>query len=157
MNSNNINFNINNINAINNNAQINHNFNNNNNLNNIMNMNNILKQNNNPNIQNIINNKLINNSMKKIDKKLFNEDHIGFGHKINIKFSTSEGSKISICTSSYTTIEQLLKNFMKRIGINEAYINKLVFSYNLKRLYPNSQEKIEDILKDNCEINVIGI
>ena len=155
LNSNNINFN-NNIIGINNNAQINHNFNNNN-LNHIMNINSIFNQNINPKNKNIINNKLINNSMQKIDKKIFKEDHKGFGHKINIKFSSSEGFKISICTSSYTTIEQLLKIFMRRIGINEAYINKLIFSYNLNRLYPNSQEKIEDVLKDNCEINVIGI
>jgi len=155
LNSNNINFN-NNIIGINNNAQINHNFNNNN-LNHIMNINSIFNQNINPKNKDIINNKLINNSMQKIDKKIFKEDHKGFGHKINIKFCSSEGFKISICTSSYTTIEQLLKIFMKRIGINEAYINRLIFSYNLKRLYPNSQEKIEDVLKDNDVINVIGI
>ena len=46
---------------------------------------------------------------------------------------------------------------MRRIGINEAYINRLVFTYNIKRLFPNSQEKLKDVLKNNCEIMVIGL
>ena len=154
----NIDFNINNqiynINGINNNAQKNVNFINNNiisnnNVNNFMNINNIFNQNN-----NISNNAMI--RRKRRNNTLYNEDHIGLAPKINIKFN-SEGSKISICTSIFTTIEQLLKNYMRKIGINEGYINRIKFFIKNQRLNPNSQENVGDKLLDNDEIQVIGI
>ena len=160
--NNNINFNnnnkINGINGMHNFSQINPNFVNNNiisnnNVNNFMNTNNIFNLNNNPRNHLIINNIPFNRSCKTLN----NVDHIGLAPKINIKFKSAEGLKISICTSIYTTVEQLLKIFMRRSGINEAYINRITFSNNNERLNPNSQEKVGDKLLNNCEINVFGI
>jgi len=151
----NIDFNINNqiynIIGINNNAQKNFNFINNNiisnnNVNNFMNINNMFNQNNN----------ISNNAMIRRNNTLYNEDHIGLSPKINIKFN-SEGSKISICTSINTTIEQLLKNYMRKIGINEGYIYRIKFFIKNQRLNPNSQDNVVDKLLDNDEIQVIGI
>jgi len=158
-NNNNMNFNNNNkmirfngINFINNSNTINNNIINN--TNNFMNINSVFNQNNNPN-NSLINNILFNSILR--CSTLDNEDHISLDPKINIKFKSTEGLKISICTSINTTVEQLLKNFMRKSGINEVYINRIIFSNNNQRLDPKSQDKIGDRLLNNCEINVIGI
>ena len=159
--NNNMNFNNNNIinrfngiNFINNNSTINNNIINNNNTNIFMNINSVFNQNNNPN-NNLINNILFNSILR--CSTLDNEDHISLDPKINIKFKSTEGLKISICTSINTTVEQLLKSFIRKSGINEVYIKRIIFSNNNQRLDPKSQEKIGDRLLNNCEINVIGI
>ena len=101
-------------------------------------------------------NNISNNAMIRRNNTLYNEDHIGLAPIINIKFN-SEGSKISICTSIFTTIEQLLKNYMRKIRINEGYINRIKFFMKNQRLNPNSQENVGDKLLDNDEIHIIGI
>ena len=160
-NNNNMNFNNNNkmnrfigINIINDNNTINNNIIRNNNANNFMNINNTFNLNNYPN--NFLTNNILFNSMLRCNT-LDNEDHISLDPKINIKFKSTEGLKIAICTSIYTTVEQLLIIFMRKSGINEVYINRIIFSYNNQRLNPKSQEQIGDKLLNNSEINVIGI
>ena len=143
---------FNGINFINNNNTINNNIINN--TNNFMNINSVFNQNNNPN-NSLINNILFNSILR--FNTLDNEDHISLDPKINIKFKSTEGLKISICTSINTTVEQLLKSFMRKSGINEVYIKRIIFSNNNQRLDPKSQDKIGDRLLNNCEINVIGI
>ena len=121
-----------------------------------MNINNI-NQNNNPNNHEIINNQLINISMQKINNNVFNENQMNPEPKFNIQFNSIEGFKISICISPNSTIEQLLKAFMRRIGLNEANINWLMFLYNTEKLHPKSQERIKDKLFNYSKINVFGI
>jgi len=63
----------------------------------------------------------------------------------------------SITSPIYTTIEELLKIFMGRKRINEININRIIFSINNQRLDPKSQEKVGNILYNNCQIYVTNI
>ena len=120
-------------------------------------MNNIFNQNSNPSNLPIINNILFNNEMQRINESLYNSYHIAFAPKFNINFISSEGLIFSITTPIYTTIEQLLKIFMGRKRINENYINRIIFSINNHKLDPKSQEKVGNILFNNCQIYVTNI
>ena len=67
----------------------------------------------------------------------------GGGYVINVTMSASTGNKVVIKASPDTTIEELLKMYMKRMGLSNDSIGKdVMFLYNGAQLDCKSQEKI---------------
>ena len=58
----------------------------------------------------------------------------------------------------YLTINELIKNFSKKIGINEKDLKSLIFVYNTMLLDPHDHRSISSIyLLDGCHITVVEI
>ena len=149
----------------------NYNINNNNIINNL-NTNNFINNNfNNININNnIINNKK-NNEIKSNDKEeiinkkilpknvfIKGDYFISEDNKINIYFTSPLELKIRISSPPYLKINELFKNFAKKVGINEKYLNtSLMFIYNSSLLDPNDQRPITCLFNNKCFITVVEI
>ena len=179
-NMNNINFNnniINNNNIYNNNNNFNgninlnngNNFNNNMNYNNKNNFNNNMNHNNN----NVGNNRLNFSddnitiaSNKKFKVLLPREDKTEYetniknnnNNMINIALKATSGLKINVATSVNTTIEELLKIYVKKVQLPESVINDdIVFLFDGKRLEADSQIEVGNMFINGAIITVIDV
>ena len=169
-NFNNNNPNINNPNNNNFSNNYNNNFNNNFNnfMNNFFNNNNINQNNNNINMN--FTNPSFNNNMPKnsgqLKELLPREDRViqenvpNFkgGRNINIVLQASTGLRVMISTSEYTTIEELLKIYVKRGNLPEFVINEqIVFIFNGEQLISTPNETVGNKFTDGAEIIVADV
>ena len=164
-----------NYNQINNNMNITNinSINMNNNLMNIMFQNMFMMQyfnnsnNNTTNNGNLKNNNEIkfNDKNKIITKRLLPKQDIIKGdyfypeeNKTHIRFITPSGIKIIVPSPFYLPINELIKNFSKKIGINEKDLKSLIFVYNAMLLDPNDHRSISSIyLLNGSHITVVEI
>ena len=166
-NYNNPNCNPNNINFPNN---YNNNFNNNFNnfLNNFFNNNNINQNNNSINMNS--NNLGFNNNMSqssgKLKELLPREDKVieenvpnyKGGRNINIVLQASTGLRVMISTSEYTTIEELLKIYVKRVNLPEFVINEqIVFIFNGEKLVSTPYVTVGQMFTEGATIIVADV
>ena len=64
----------------------------------------------------------------------------------NILFEASTGLKVMIKADINTTIKELLKMYIERIGLNESFIDKdIVFLFTGEKMDSKSEEKITKI------------
>ena len=62
----------------------------------------------------------------------------------NIRFDASTGIKVLVKLDKETTIEQAIKQFVKKLGLHENVIkDDLIFLFNGKKLDVHSQERIK--------------
>ena len=61
----------------------------------------------------------------------------------NIKFDASTGIKVIVNVSKYATIEQAIKEFVKKLGLGENVIdNDLIFLLNGSKMDAHSQDPV---------------
>ena len=135
-----------------------------NNQNNMMNQNNNNSNNNNGSNVNTNNNSATTSSNKLVEllpreEKLIRsqkiESNSGIGNIINIALNASTGLKVIIPISSECTIETLLKEYAKKVGIPESVLGtKIVFLFNGGKMEIHSQEKLEKYFKNGAIITV---
>ena len=71
---------------------------------------------------------------------------------------SSTGHKVVIAASADTTIKNLLKIYIKKIGLNLNVIGKdFMFAYNGTKLDDNSHQSIGSIFRNNGVISVYDI
>ena len=72
----------------------------------------------------------------------------------NIKFDASTGIKVIVTVSKYATIEQAIKEFVKKLGLGENVIdNDLIFLLNGGKMDAHSQDPVTT-LPDLASITV---
>ena len=87
-----------------------------------------------------------------VDKKIISKNN----EFININFRASTGLNVLISASKKTTIKELIKMYLERIGLKEELKNLLLFTFDSKSIDTNSEETIERF-KNLSIINVIDI
>ena len=76
--------------------------------------------------------------------------------KLNIIMTASSGLIISLPTPPYVTISQLLKNYVKKIGLGEHVLKKdLTFLFNAELIKYNDNRPISAIFQDNMNVTVV--
>ena len=143
------------------------NFNNNNQYQNMRNNN--MNYNNNNNNNNIPRNNDISNNRSKGENKpkelLPRKDKTEYEtvykgnnpNMINIALNASSGLKIMITTTVDTTIAELFKIYVKKVGLPESVINnEIVFLFDGEKLEANNRQ-IGYLFKDGAKILVIDV
>ena len=128
----------------------------NNNMNNMNNMNNNMNNNfNNPQSQSMpnINNNNNNNQPPEPQGNIPRKEGVIYDTNTsfppdakvkNITFEASTGLKVVINIDSKTTVKDLIKRYINRIGINESLIgNGVLFLMNGRQMIPDSTQSIE--------------
>ena len=147
----NINQNLNNNVANNSFLNINQNLNNNENLND------------NENVFNNNGNIYIPNSLEEIIPRkeetiYMNKEKQNQPNTINIMFASEKGYNLMMTSSKFITFKQLFKDYMKRLGLPDYHIGvNIQFTYNQKRLNPNSHVQIGEILRNTARIDVLDL
>ena len=96
--------------------------------------------------------KLLPRKKQLIKKDLFKTKE----YKMNIIFRTSTMFEVNLPTPPYITIKELIRNYLKIIGINENDSKKSIFFvYNAKVLDINDELPIESIFRSDSIVNVI--
>ena len=143
--------------SINNNTiNINEQMNKNNQMNNFNKMN--MNINNTMNFMNINNINYINNKNEPVENNNFKDDikdpkdiNIMYkepnGNKLFI-FQTSLGLKVNMYVSNIITINDLIKTYLKEVGLDENYVKKFIFLYNGSELdiYSKSDMLFKDMI-----------
>ena len=86
------------------------------------------------------------------DKKIISKNN----EFININFRASSGLNVLISAPKKTTIKELIKMYLKRIGLTEEEKNLLLFTFDNSSIDTNSEETIEKFKNLNT-INVTEI
>lgn len=82
----------------------------------------------------------------------------GSGFIINVTMTASTGHKVVIKASGETTIEDLLKMYMKKMGLSPDSIGKdVMFLFNGAQLDPKSQEKLGSKFRVTAAITVYDL
>ena len=65
--------------------------------------------------------------------------------------------KTNIFCNGKTTVEELIKKYAKKAGLNnnDIYNNKIYFLYNGIKISPQDNIRIKDCLNNGCEIKVV--
>ena len=80
------------------------------------------------------------------------------GYIINVTMNASTGHKLVIKAGSDTTIDELLKCYMKRMGLSQESIGKdIMFMYNGAKLQPDDKQKICTMFRNAAAITVYDI
>lgn len=80
------------------------------------------------------------------------------GSIINVTLNASTGHKVVIKAGSDTTIDELLKSYMRRMGLSQESIGKdIMFMYNGAKLLPDNKAKICTIFRNAATITVYDI
>jgi hypothetical protein len=80
------------------------------------------------------------------------------GYVINVTMSASTGHKVVIKAGPETTIEELLKMYMKKMGLSTDSIGKdVMFLFNGAQLEPKSQDKIGSKFRVTAAITVYDL
>ena len=96
--------------------------------------------------------KLLPRKRQLIKKDLFKTKE----YKINIIFRTSTMFEVNLPTPPYITVKELIRNYLRIIGINEKDSKKSIFFlYNAKALDINDELPIESIFQNGSIVNVI--
>ena len=96
--------------------------------------------------------KLLPRKKQLIEKDLFKTKE----YKMNIIFRTSTMFEVNLPTPPYITIKELIRNYLRIIGINENDSKKSIFFvYNAKVLDINDELPIESIFRSDSIVNVI--
>ena len=96
--------------------------------------------------------KLLPRKKQLIEKDLFKTKE----YKMNIIFRTSTMFEVNLPTPPYITIKELIRNYLRIIGINENDSKKSIFFlYNAKALDINDELPIESIFRSDSIVNVI--
>ena len=104
-------------------------------------------------IQNIVinNNNMMSNNpfqMQMMNIKMDNNinDNEVFGLKYNVKFHTNTGMLNNIIVDGETTIKEMIKMYLKRIGKNELIdLEKIYFLFNGKIMNIYDDKKVKDL------------
>ena len=67
--------------------------------------------------------------------------------------------KTNIFCNGKTTIEELIKKYVKKVGLNnnDIYNNKIYFLYNGIKISTQDNIQIKDCLHNGCEIKVVDV
>jgi hypothetical protein len=77
---------------------------------------------------------------------------------INIMFASEKGFNIMMTVSKFITFKQLFQNYMDRLGLPYYHIGvNIQFTFNQRRLNPNSEVQIGEILQNNSKIDVLDL
>jgi hypothetical protein len=79
-------------------------------------------------------------------EKVIRENNISLNDQnmVNISFDASTGLKVIIAAPKSITIKELIKKYIRRIGISENHIGKdIIFLFNGGKLEPFSDETIQ--------------
>lgn len=80
------------------------------------------------------------------------------GSIINVTLNASTGHKVVIKAGSDTTVDELLKSYMKRMGLSEQSIGKdIMFMYNGAKLLPDNKAKICTMFRNAASITVYDL
>ena len=93
-------------------------------------------------------------------KTMGKKNNKSMSQKYNISFlRVINRIKTNISCNDKTTIEELIKNYAKKIGLknDDIYNNKIYFLYNGSRISTQDKIKIKDCLKNGCEIKVVDL
>ena len=155
-----------------NNMNMMNNMNNMNMMNNMNNMNNMNMMNNMNNMNNYMNNENNGKVMKnrnsykreppkelipRIDRSLRADYYQNSEKKINIVMAASSGLNVTMPTPINISIKQLLRNYIKKIGLGEDVLTKkgIIFLFNAHILYVYDERPISTIFKNNACITVV--
>lgn len=82
----------------------------------------------------------------------------GSGFIINVTMTASTGHKVVIKASGETTIEELLKMYMRKMGLSPDSIGKdVMFLFNGAQLDPTSKEKLGSKFRVTAAITVYDL
>ena len=166
--------NMNNMNMMNNMNKMNmmNNMNNMNMMNNMNNMNNMNMMNNINNMNNYMNNENNGNVMKnrnsykreppkelipRIDRSLRADYYQNSEKKINIVMAASSGLNVTMPTPINISIKQLLRNYIKKLGLGEDVLTKkrIIFLFNATILSDEDNRPVSAFFKNNAYITVV--